>query len=342
MLLIVISVAGIVFGDEAARGAVVGQIGGLVGDEGAKAIEAMLVSLRNPEKSTATALLSTLTLLVGATTVFAELQGDLDRIWRVPERKKPSGIWELLRARILSFGMILGIGFLLIVSLVASAAVAAIGRYWSPMLGEDEVFAHLIDMVLSFGMVTVVFAMIYKIMPHAAVRWPDVWLGAFVTSILFTIGKLLIGLYIGKAGVATGYGAAGSLVVVLVWVYYSAQIFLLGAEFTWLYANRFGSCVRSTRRRAGRQCVMHDHRSVADSFALATRWSTSIRAAGERPASARNTIANRRFAHASVSGTTRTPSESSSAPTTSFGMMAKPRFARTHRSDASNEETTTR
>ncbi|MGN5478381.1 YihY/virulence factor BrkB family protein [Cupriavidus basilensis] len=256
LLLIVISVAGIVFGDEAARGAVVGQIGGLVGDEGAKAIEAMLVSLRNPEKSTATALLSTLTLLVGATTVFAELQGALDRIWRVPERKKPSGVWELLRARILSFGMILGIGFLLIVSLVASAAVAAIGRYWSPMLGEDEVFAHLIDMVLSFAMVTVVFAMIYKIMPHAAVRWPDVWLGAFVTSILFTIGKLLIGLYIGKAGVATGYGAAGSLVVVLVWVYYSAQIFLLGAEFTWLYANRFGS-LRAKHGTQGRAPVRH-------------------------------------------------------------------------------------
>ena len=256
LLLIVISVAGIVFGDEAARGAVVGQIGGLVGEEGAKAIEAMLVSLRNPEKSTATALLSTLTLLVGATTVFAELQGALDRIWRVPERKKPSGIWELLRARILSFGMILGIGFLLIVSLVASAAVAAIGRYWSPMLGEDEVFAHLIDMVLSFGMVTVVFAMIYKIMPHAAVRWPDVWLGALVTSILFTIGKLLIGLYIGKAGVATGYGAAGSLVVVLVWVYYSAQIFLLGAEFTWLYANRFGS-LRAKHETQSRAPMRH-------------------------------------------------------------------------------------
>ncbi len=251
LLLIVISVAGIVFGDEAARGAVVGQIGGLVGDEGAKAIEAMLVSLRNPEKSTATALLSTLTLLVGATTVFAELQGDLDRIWRVPERKKPSGIWELLRARILSFGMILGIGFLLIVSLVASAAVAAIGRYWSPMLGEDEVFAHLIDMVLSFGMVTVVFAMIYKIMPHAAVRWPDVWLGAFVTSMLFTIGKLLIGLYIGKAGVATGYGAAGSLVVVLVWVYYSAQIFLLAPSSHGCTRTGSGRCVRSTRRRPG-------------------------------------------------------------------------------------------
>lgn len=241
LLLIVISIAGLAYGDEAARGAVVDQIGGLVGEEGAKAIEGMLVSLSSPATGSITAILSTLTLFVGATTVFAELQAALDRIWRVPERKKPSGIWELLRARVLSFGMILGIGFLLIVSLVASAALAAIGRYWSPMLGEGEVIGHLLDMTLSFVLVTVVFAMIYKIMPHAAVRWPDVWLGAIVTAVLFTVGKLLIGLYIGKTGVATGYGAAGSLVVVLVWVYYSAQIFLLGAEFTWLYANRFGS-----------------------------------------------------------------------------------------------------
>ncbi|MFJ5381931.1 YihY/virulence factor BrkB family protein [Cupriavidus sp. CER94] len=241
LLLIVIAIAGLVYGDEAARGAVVEQIGGLVGVEGAKAIESMLISLSSPAKGSLTAVLSTVTLLVGATTVFAELQDALDRIWRVPERKKPSGIWELLRARVLSFGMILGIGFLLIVSLVASAALAAIGRYWTPMLGEGELLGHLLDMSLSFVLVTVVFAMIYKIMPHAAVKWPDVWLGAVVTSVLFTVGKLLIGLYIGKTGVATGYGAAGSLVVVLVWVYYSAQIFLLGAEFTWLYANRFGS-----------------------------------------------------------------------------------------------------
>ncbi|WP_441620736.1 YhjD/YihY/BrkB family envelope integrity protein [Cupriavidus sp. RAF12] len=119
--------------------------------------------------------------------------------------------------------------------------MAAAGRYWGTLFGEWEAFGHFLDMALSFVLVTVVFAMIYKIMPHADVRWPDVWLGAAVTSILFSIGKLLIGLYIGKTGVATGYGAAGSLVVVLVWVYYSAQIFLLGAEFTWLYANQFGS-----------------------------------------------------------------------------------------------------
>lgn len=240
LLLIVISVAGMVFGAEAARGAVMTEFSGMIGAEGAAALENMLVAVSDPGLSTLTALLGTVTLVIGATTVFAELQSALDRIWQVPERKKASGIWELLRARLLSFGMVLGIGFLLIVSLLASAGIAAMGRVWGPLF-EGAILAHVLDVVVSLTLVTVVFAMIYKIMPHAEVRWPDVWLGAIVTSVLFSIGKFLIGLYIGKSGVASGYGAAGSLVVLLVWVYYSAQIFLLGAEFTWLYANRYGS-----------------------------------------------------------------------------------------------------
>lgn len=240
LLLIVITVAGVAFGAEAARGAVVQRIGGLVGPEGAAAIEAMLVSVNRPGATRVTAVIGVAALFIGATTVFAELQDALDRIWRAPERKKASGIVEFFRTRVLSFGMVLGIGFLLIVSLVASAALSALGRAWLP-LSEIEALAHGADTLLSFSLVTVAFALIYKTIPHANVRWPDVWLGALVTSALFTFGKLLIGLYIGKAGVASGYGAAGSLVVVLIWVYYSAQIFLLGAEFTWLYANRYGS-----------------------------------------------------------------------------------------------------
>jgi len=143
--------------------------------------------------------------------------------------------------RLLSFGMIMGIGFLLMVSLVASAALAALGKWWSPVFGAWATLAQAVNFVFSFAMVTVIFAMIYKIMPRAKVQWRDVWVGAAVTALLFTVGKHLIGLYIGKSSVASGYGAAGSLVVVLVWVYYSAQIFLLGAEFTWVYARSYGS-----------------------------------------------------------------------------------------------------
>ncbi|WP_454752033.1 YihY/virulence factor BrkB family protein [Cupriavidus necator] len=241
LLLIVISVAGVVFGAEAACGEVVAQLQGLLGPDGAKTIETMLLAVSEPAASTLTAVLGVFVLLVGATTVFAELQSALDRIWRVPERRKISGILALLRARLLSFGMILGIGFLLVVSLVLSAAISALNRLWGPLFGAEELIGHLLDMIVSLVLITVVFAMIYKIMPRVKVRWPDVWLGAAVTALLFTLGKFLIGLYIGKSGVANGYGAAGSLVVVLLWVYYSAQIFLLGAEFTWQYARRFGS-----------------------------------------------------------------------------------------------------
>jgi membrane protein len=179
-------------------------------------------------------------LLIGATTVFGELQDALDRIWRAPKRSR-GGLWELIRSRLLSFGMILGIGFLLMVSLVSSAALAALGKWWGPLFTGWEILAHLLNFFVSFALVTAVFAMIYKIMPRVHVDWQDVWIGAAVTALLFTIGKFLIGIYIGKSGVTSGFGAAGSLVVVLVWVYYSAQIFLMGAEFTWVYSHTFGS-----------------------------------------------------------------------------------------------------
>jgi len=179
-------------------------------------------------------------LLIGATSVFGELQDALDRIWRAPVRAGQSGWWRLVQARLLSFGMILGIGFLLIVSLVASAALAALQKWWGPVF-SDWAAASIIEVVLSFLVTTVAFAMIYKIVPRVRIHWKDVWIGAATTSLLFTVGKLLIGVYIGRSGIASGFGAAASLVVVLVWVYYSAQIFLLGAEFTRAYAHKFGS-----------------------------------------------------------------------------------------------------
>jgi len=167
---------------------------------------------------------------------------------RAPLRKKNSGLWNLLRERLLSIGMILGLAFLLMVSLLAGAFVSALGKWWAPIFGGWEIVAQIANAAVGFILSTLVFAMIYKLMPRAQVRWRDVWIGAVVTSALFTMGKFLIGLYIGKSAVASGFGAAGSIAVILVWVYYSAQIFLIGAEFTWVYAQKFGSMRDSPHR----------------------------------------------------------------------------------------------
>jgi len=241
LLLIVIAIAGLVFGREAASGQIFQSLSGLVGDDGAKAIQGMVSSASDTGKSTIATIVGVITLILGATTVFAELQTDLDRIWKAPAAEKKEGIWNLLRARVLSFGMILAIGFLLLVSLVVSAGLAALGSWWGSLFGGFEVLLNVLNFVVSFAVITALFALLYKFLPRVSIAWPDVWIGAAVTALLFTIGKFLIGLYIGKSSVASSFGAAGSLAVVLVWVYYSAQIFLLGAEFTSVYAHRYGS-----------------------------------------------------------------------------------------------------
>ncbi len=240
LLLIVISVAGLVFGEQAARGEIFGQLATLVGVDSASTVESLLQGLNRPQAGVLGTLVGLLALLVGATTVFAELQDAMDRIWRAPTRPK-GGLWRLLRARLLSLGLVLGIGFLLIVSLIVSAALAALGKWWAPWFNEFETVAQTLNLGLSFVLITAMFAMIYKWIPRVRVAWRDVWIGAALTAVLFTLGKTLIGLYIGRSGVASPFGAAASLVVLLLWVYYSAQIFLLGAEFTWVYAQRHGS-----------------------------------------------------------------------------------------------------
>jgi membrane protein len=240
LLLIVVSVAGLVFGEDAVRGELFTQLQGLMGAAAAKAIQDLLASVNKPTHGIVGTVVGVALLVFGATTVFGELQDALDRIWRAPARKK-GGLWSLLRARLLSFGMILGLAFLLMVSLVLGAAISALGKWWGPAFGGWETLLQIVNLIVGFGLTTAVFAMIYKMMPRVKVQWHDVWLGAIVTSLLFTIGKFLIGLYIGKSGVASGFGAAGSLIVVFIWVYYSAQIFLLGAEFTWVYAKTLGS-----------------------------------------------------------------------------------------------------
>jgi membrane protein len=232
LLLIVIGVAGYFFGEEAARGEMYGQLATLIGADGAHAVQGLVAAARKPQSGVLAVVIGTALLIGGASTVFGELQNALDRIWRAPAREKAKGWWTLLRTRVLSFGMILGIAFLLMVSLVLSAAVAALGRWWG---------LHLIDMVVSFALTTILFAMIYKFMPRVRIAWRDVWVGAAVTAALFALGKWAIGLYIGRSSVASAFGAAGSLVVAMVWVYYSAQIFVLGAEFTRVYAEAHGS-----------------------------------------------------------------------------------------------------
>jgi membrane protein len=241
ILLIAIAVAGMVFGEDAARGEIFLQLEGMLGTPGARAVQSIVESAGRPADSVPAAVFGVILLFVGATSVFAELQDALDRIWRAPTKAPSSGLWRMLRVRLLSFGMILGVGFLLMVSLVFSAAVAALSRWWHPMFGEWEAIAESADVALGLAVTTVVFGVIFKTMPRVAVAWKDVWIGAAVTSVLFGAGKFLIGAYLGRSGVSSVFGAAASLVVVLLWVYYSAQIFLYGAEFTWVYSHRHGS-----------------------------------------------------------------------------------------------------
>ena len=241
LLIIAIAVASLVFGHEAAQGEIIGQIQGLIGQEGAIAVQGLLKNANKPAHSMLAIAGSLITMIIGATTVFGELQSDLDRIWRVSAPAQKSGLWHLLRTRLLSFGFVLGVGFLLLISLVISAAIAGFGKWFSSLFAGGEVLLVALDLSISFAITTVLFALIYKFMPRATVAWRDVWIGAAVTAFLFAIGKLLLGLYLGKTSVASGFGAAGSLVILLLWIYYGAQIFLLGAEFTWVYSNTYGS-----------------------------------------------------------------------------------------------------
>jgi membrane protein len=237
MLVIVIAVAGFVFGQEAAEGALFGQLAKLVGPDSAGAVQAMLKSASSTRSGIIATAIGISTLIVTATAVFSELQVALNVIWKVSTTGSPT-VWHFLRSRILSFALILVIGFLLLVSLLISTALAAFSDYLDRTLPSVSIMLYFVHLALSFGFTTVFFAVIFKILPDHPVEWQDVWLSAAMTALLFSVGRHLISLYIGSSNMASSYGAAGALIIVFVWVYYSAQIFLLGAEFAKTYGDQ--------------------------------------------------------------------------------------------------------
>jgi membrane protein len=247
VLILVISVAGLVFGKDAAQGRLVGQLQGLLGSEGAAVVQTMLAKASKPSSGIISAVIGFVTLLVGATGVLIELQDALNTVWKVAV-KPGGGIKQILRERVLSFGLIVAFGFLLLVSLVMSAVLAGLGGALSRFIPGWVVIGYLINYGVTLAVMTTLIAMIYKILPDVKMAWRDVWVGAFVTSCLFQLGKYLIGLYVGKASVGSPFGAAGSLAVLLVWVYYSSQIILFGAEFTRVSALRRGAHIEPSAR----------------------------------------------------------------------------------------------
>ncbi len=239
VLLIAIAIAGFVFGPEAVRGEIVGQLQGLVGPDGAQAVQAMLEGASRRQSGVVATIVGSITFLFAATGAFLELQTVLDTIWRV--KPKPQVDWRaFITDRLRSFGIVVAIGFLLLVSLAVSAALAAASGWINRRAPGLPALWQFINAVASLGVITALFAMLYKFLPDVELEWRDVVTGAFVTALFFTIGKQVIGLYLGQSAVASSYGAAGSVIVLLLWVYYSSQIVLLGAEFTRLYTEERG------------------------------------------------------------------------------------------------------
>jgi membrane protein len=239
VLLIVIAIAGLAFGRDAAQNAITGQLSGLMGQQTAEVLQSAVASAAGKSSGIVATVVGIITLFATASGVFGEMQSALNAIWKV----QPVGttVSRLIRARAASLGLVAALGFLLMVSLVVSAALTAFGNQINSVLPFGGLLLSGLNFVVSLTFISVLFAAIYKVLPDRHLEWHDVGVGAVVTAVLFTIGKSLIGLYIGSSAVASSYGAAGALIVLLLWVYYSAQIFLLGAEFTKVYANRHGS-----------------------------------------------------------------------------------------------------
>jgi membrane protein len=247
LLVVCIGIAGLIFGPKAAQDQIAYQLQNVIGAQSSVALQSLLQNADKPAAGIGAASIGFITLLFGASGVFGELRDSLNAVWGA-RSTSGAGLMGMIKYRFFSFAMVLGIGFLLLVSLVLSAAIAAAGKFFQSHLPVPEGMLHLGSSLITFITVTILFALLYKVVPDVRIEWRDVIIGAAVTSLLFSIGKFLIGLYLGKASVGSAYGAAGSLVVFIVWVYYSAQIFFMGAEFTHVFAQRHGSLAH---QRAG-------------------------------------------------------------------------------------------
>jgi membrane protein len=251
LLLIAVAMSGLIFGQEAAQGKVSAELGKVFGAKMAESLEQMVQAAAKPKSGTIATIIGVLTLMLGASGVFGQLKDALNTIWNV-EPKKSAGVMGFIRERFLSMAMVLGIGFLLLITLVLDAAISAMAPYLERLVGSEAVL-HAAQLGISFVVAVVLFACIFRILPDLKIAWHDVWLGAMATAVLFVVGKWGLGLYLGKAAVGSAYGAAGSLVILLVWVYWSAQILFLGAEFTQVYARMFGSLKGDTSKRQARE-----------------------------------------------------------------------------------------
>jgi membrane protein len=259
LLVIVIAVVGLVFGQDAAQGRIVTEIQGVVGEASAQAIQTMIAKAQTPAAGIIATVLSLITLLLGATGVISELKDTLNTIWHV--QPPEMGLWGTLQSRLVSLAFILGVGFLLLVSLVVSAALSALNAFMTHLFSSPWLlyFWQVVNFVVSLGVITVLFAMLYRFLPDTEIPWQDVWVGAGLTALLFVISKTLIGLYLGKSSIASAYGPAGALVLILAWVYYASLVFLFGAELTQVYAHRHGS--RTMEPAAERRTIDEGQRS---------------------------------------------------------------------------------
>ncbi|MBV9862900.1 MAG: YihY/virulence factor BrkB family protein [Alphaproteobacteria bacterium] len=262
LLLIVIAIAGLAFGHEAAQKAIVGQLGGLMGQQTADTLQTMLQNASNKSAGTLATIIGVVTLLITASGAFGEIQSSLNAVWKAEPK---TGLSRLVRARIASLGLVMTLGFLMLASLAISAGLTALDTYLAGLFPAAHLLIAALNFAISLVLISVLFAAIYKILPDKDIEWRDVAVGAVVTALLFTIGKSLIGLYIGSSSTASSYGAAGALIVLLLWIYYTAQIFLMGAEFTRAYAERHGSMAAqpaagsaATTKPTGRRGQMAD------------------------------------------------------------------------------------